>query len=1485
MVDLSPEQLKEINREFYDVAVLLGVNIPPPSDHSLYTKQELDQVRDAFDRAIGIDNLELSDGENPYNSPEVKIAIYKLVKSLEEKYDNDPDKLALLARSGKVIYDAVPNMAVIDKIADSVEHNLQQGFYNLANVLGVELGSPQDNPDEISYTQEEIEHVRKAYNLALLQTQAAMGPFLDSSDEMAVRIALANNIIASVGNRDAAVNENIRQVVIQAPEIMDYLVAKAGGQLNAELTQDPVSATADAVPQGAQAQYRVEVVPERSVPQDVRASVRELKESLFKIIEGINESDASANIPFPDDKNNIDGIPDEQFFQSYQATLSYITGMIENAMTVDGFLDVKSKTARSIYPEAANVKQTGNYTPELRNKVEILLRQYVRDGDGDPAVVTEMFNQLDLLHSRGFLSDPVGMVEKRIPIAPTANNSNAIPTQEVSPSVNVTNAAALDASQGNDSTPSSEENSVGQSQEDEIKIKEAIKDIEGLLISIGDVGDLPGVGKFISKIGLADKLYTPLTVADGKFGAHEQDLMSKLIMLMKTIDGQEGANGYYSEAIGHKLQLSILTKPEFSFIRDNENINVRFYGDDEESIKLAQDLLNFERIKKPADDASEQEKAAYKQNQEFYEKHKEELRSIARLSNIFDSMNILTNTTNTKFGKYDNKKAAQVTQYNMMMDMVSSFLPDGMKTWLKDFFVNSEIGQMLGDFLGAFMGFDVARLWGEGRVDFDPVEDSLKSLGEKFGETIDKIKAANPDMAFADQMKLVTKDIMGGKLSGGINGLAAQAALVLAVGRDETDFINAAIEEALEAAEAGRNKGEAVDIFLLKLDEIGSKYRNNSEVTIDDEVFVKPDARSSVEIRRDIATQAKVLEANGVEFTGREIDAEFIELGENKNIALVFTPDTTNWERELYPSNGVVRNIQDVLARNKDALGISLDPKMMMKEDGTTFTDTMNIGTNAFIEEMLIRAQIYSLVEEGVKITPEVLSGLGGKLTRDNLPIVELYMSAKGVSGEDIEAFRDKVTYMMDNSPEGRLDSLWDITNIGGQFKLNMAQFAPQVVAGVAVAPVVNSGDNNADPLRDRYLNYERNGSTNLSKVPCDVPVFYVENGSVYALIREKSEGRGDSNPYDDTYRVLEIKDYIENRSIDDAATLRALQDNYKWNDSSKEGIEAFLDKILCLEPVAPEMKTAPVVEQKQTVSSLFNNSSCGVGKRESFKDLCRLNSDQAAILKERGLDVEKLFTDAIPVKDNGVSQFVILVPKDHGITGVGVPDFIVAMRDGADIDYRVGNYVADGLVPFETQKMAGMADIGQIRAPVGDLRIDDLLSVISVSSGGSIRSSASSANGYLGMSFIVPDGNGGVKLENGLRAVYGDIVDEKNAVSKYSEAYHSRSNAIGAYRQVLRDSKVIGTLRPESRSIYISAGQDAAADVGDDVSKPKEESWFRKLFGGSSEDSSDINAKIKQNAGDMDVGSANEDVYNPNNADLLKLARPTGYAAGASAR
>ncbi len=1442
MVDLTPEQAKdvlEVSSEFYALATALGVDIHDPSKP--YNRAEVEEVKTAFEKAKFGAELGASPSDDPSDI---------LAEALLYNSNGTKPSIGEINSIKMIINDAESNISVLHGLATQHEIQSQNDLYNLAMGLGalmdteIDLPAPSDtDPDRVSYTQEQIQQVRALYNDALSQHQST------NKNESSAEFVLARRLLGvSADPTNSQTAKNIERMISQAPDNMNYLASKTAQPQNT-LTATPITQAQ---------QFRVEIAPEKPVPPDVRASVRELKESLFNIIEGINESDKSANIPLPDDKNNIDGIPDEQFFQSYQATLSYVTGKaVESGFSFGG------------------LEQTDTYTLALREtNLESLLRLKLSRDGGDPKQVKPLFDQLDFLYEKGALDAPVKMIERKVAIAPivTATTNNDV-ADTPPPSTD----SSIDTNNSNESSGQNQDlNNEASSNQTQIDDKDAIKDaataIEGLLISIGDIKDLPGVGKIISKIGLADKLYTPLTASDGEFGAHEQDLMSKLIMLMKTADGQEGANGRYSETIGNKLQLSILTKPAFSFIRDNENINVGFYGDDEESIKLAQDLLNFERIKEPADDASEQERALYKQNQKFYERHKEELKSINGLNIIFDSMNTLT-----KSGDYDNKKAAQVTQTNMMMDMVNSFLPDGMKTWLKDFFVNSEIGQMLGDFLGAFMGFDVAKLWGEGKAGFDPVEDSIKNLGEKFGKTIDKVMAENKDMDFADQMNLVTKDIMGD-----VDGFGAQAAMVLAVGMDETKFINAAIEDALEAAELGKDKGEAVDIFLLKLDEIGHKYRNNSEITIDGELFVKPDARSPAEIKNDIAASTETLKANGVEFTGREIDAEFISVGENTNIALVFVEDKTNWQQgELRLSNGRVDDIQDVLARNKDALGLSLDPKMMMKADGTTFTDTMNIGTNAFIEETLIRAQIHFLVEEGTEITPEILAGLDRTLTQDNLPMVELYMSAKGVLLDDIDVFHNNATNMMNDYYSTKLPddpkqdiSVWTQSNIGGQFELSMAQFAPvMAAAGVTAAPTADSGVA-TDPLRDKYLNYSRNGSTNLDKVPCDIPLFYVENGSVFALIREKGDGKGDSDPYNDKYKTLELTDYLKNRSIDDPAILTALQDNYKWNNGSKEGIESFINKILCLEPLAPAVKTAPVVEKEQTTSSAFNNSAgCGDKTPKTFKDLCRLNEAQAAILLENGLDVKKLFEDAIPIKGNGVSRFVIIVPADHGIKGANVPDFIVAMRDGDNIDYRFGNYKADDLVSFETQRMAGMADMKQTINPVAMLRIDDLLSTISVSSGGVVRDSASSTNGYAGMDFIVPNGNGGTMVQGGFRAVYGDAVDEKGAITAYSNGFHARASARTAYQQTVRDMEKIGKLHEGADTVYINAGQ---RPQNEPAPKVEEEGWFSKLFGSSSDDAPDASKMIEQNVGDMNADAANDDrVYNPHNSDILNLVRP----------
>lgn len=976
-------------------------------------------------------------------------------------------------------------------------------------------------------------------------------------------------------------------------------------------------------------------------------------------------------------------------------------------------------------------------------------------------------------------------------------------------------------------------------------IKNAIADVEVTLAIVGGHLDkMPGMG-MISQFGLMDKLVTPLTeddLKDDKFGENSQDMASKLIMGLKMVDGQKNATGEYNNEIGQNLRVSILTKPEFQFVRDQlkaeDGTPLRFFGKGggaltgataEEQQKLARKLLTFDETKPkaPEEGASQEIKDQYaaqmKARDQFEKAHENDLQSVRQLNAFFAGMDVLEQNN-----LYKNEQAKQTNKNNLMLDAASVMLDQwspGTKTWLKDFFTNSQFGQMISGVLSQFFGINIGRLWGD--KDDGAALDRSKPLIESSFTSF--YNDAKEDLgAGADHKAIIakTKDNIMETMDDSWKFKAAMK--ILFKGQDE-NVVKNAVEKALDAAQNSTDLKSAQNAFSNSLLESGNKYRNGQDLDDDDinriNAYLKSTSHDIQEISNspvpsedsnsslnkstpvgvtslensssDLAAVMAVGSDGSVRARDEDapaVDAEVINAGE-KNIELVYTPNNDEWiQGQTRYAHSRVDDIQAVLGDNAEALGLSLNADGMKNDEGK-YSDMLTPYTNAVIEETLIRAQIHELQEQGVVITQAHLDGFDRKLDTENLHTLTTYLQDKGVSAVDVAKLSEAIigadgkglgtdyysTDPNDRSAGAKQDhSVLEQSHFGNQFELKLAQWVPAVA--------VKDDLTNDDPLRDKYLDYNKDR-------PCEIPMFYKKEGSdsVFALIRDKN---GNDDPADDKFRELEYDDYLLLRGIQDeqAPELKAILDNYNWENPTDIGVGNVIDKVLGIDPkiINVNMPNAQVKEDVQKpVASREEHD-----RPEVFRDLRALNEKQADFMAEQlGLNknpdlmleakredihpLEVFFEQQIVESGSQQNKAILLELDNHNIKSDDI-DVIVAIKGrNGGLEFRYLNYEEDAIKPFSEQR-AGNTDITGKDALFnvedhanGQRRLDDFMDEIDRHYGA--YTDEGIQNGYHGMSAIISEPGGSVRTVNGFHGVYGlDNIEDNFGEGKLG--YHKAS-------------------------------------------------------------------------------------------------------------
>ncbi len=934
------------------------------------------------------------------------------------------------------------------------------------------------------------------------------------------------------------------------------------------------------------------------------------------------------------------------------------------------------------------------------------------------------------------------------------------------------------------------------SAEDAIKVDNAVGYVEEVLSKIG--GQLDGLtGQFggIAK-NLAGSVVTPLTSEDLKdvdangvkvFGESSQDMLAKSLMLMKTIDGQKNPNGLYTEDIGKQLKLSLLTKDDFSMVR--EALGVQRVSADE-----ARALVNAEPPKLPEklpENATEEQKTAFVSAlAEFKTSNDAYIASQAKIkeaNELFNNLNILK-----EHELLNDEKAKSTTKMNMIVDGLAGALDNfapGFKDGLKDFFMNSDFGKMIAGIMSMF-GINVNRLWGD-TDDAAALKNAASVVGDGFETAFEKIakdEGLDPTLDFdqiMDKAKVDFQEKMG--------EFVPRNAMKLILGNADAKQIEAALNDAMDRASKADNMADAKEIFVNRLAEIGEAYKNGADINLDErsQDIVTTIGEISSE-RPDLAVSPKAAYVS----EQPAVDASTIKAGDVQ-VELEFNRNDKDFDQDpLRLSDGRVAAIQEVLHDNAALLGLSaINPDFMHKDgDENAFTDTMTKETSGILEEVWIRANVHAMIEAGTEITQESLDAISKEhLSSENMGVILTYMHDKEVPQEDIDAF-SKNMFLLDKDFKSTVDgsiqdvSVLDQSLLWDQLSANVAQWTPSNV----VSADVDTSAKGEDPLRDRYMEF------NKGNFPCDAPLFYKEEGSdsVFALIRVKTDGPVDADPSNDTFKVLELEDYLKTRALDDPEDKAALLDNYNWKNPTTEGIESVINNVFCLE--ARPKVDAPAVKQDEPVITRTFNERADVHKTpESFRDLRILNVDQAAFLLEK-LDLANdrpdimeraannhehplntFFGDALGLQE-GHSPFVFLDLEAHGFQGSDF-DVVVAMRSGADIEFRYIDYDTDFIKPLSEQKAGGASDMAESTAPAqGPRRMDDLLRVIERKPGGIMLQGP--AGGYAHMSAIVPNGEDRLGLTNGLKAVYGSNMTTYANQAAYATGLTARYNESSRY-------------------------------------------------------------------------------------------------------
>ena len=677
--------------------------------------------------------------------------------------------------------------------------------------------------------------------------------------------------------------------------------------------------------------------------------------------------------------------------------------------------------------------------------------------------------------------------------------------------------------------------------------------------------------------------------------------------------------------------------------------------------------------------------------------------ALEQFGHVIHSMDILARAK-----KLDNERAREVNFMGTMMDRIGQFLPDSIKSWLQDFFENDQFGQMIGGLLTAF-GFPVHKLWGGEAQGMEQVRPQV----EQYYRT--ELEAAGFD-----------HDLLKSRILERMDDSAAFKAVerMLFTG-DETGLMRRSVEEALDAAalHAG-DPDKAAEVFANHLIQAGEAFQGRQLTEENREEYFQTIRRAYEEEVRGMegvpqdnasAGPAPITAAGerGPEIVPSDLtsvaaDAE--AAGNNGEFELVFTHNTTDYvQGPTRFSNGRVEILQSVMAQNSDALEMSTRPDAYMRSGGDA-PDMMTRNTAMALEELVIRAQLAKGVE---------ISQLSHDYNDATISAVEEYMREKGVADDDIarftETIRDLQSDMKSTVPgnptagEAQEHSVWAQSYISNQVGVR-ATLVPAAerdqgledggqpdTAGDRYPGIKMSDDNELPPGMTIDDVFQRYKDFNAPKGdPNCAPLVFEHEGKAYAAVvieatntftvqeldgyLDKPEGL-DSMNREEMLAALEGSKYQALSTSD----YNLLHDNYNWRDGSRFGIQNYVNRMLCLDPLVIE--PAPQVESDEPAAgadtglgSEFRRSHDGDGALpQNYWQLPRLEEQHLNGLDGGHLDMRelnRLYDYSVSTRHivNGGAMLTRLGEEDRDRLG---GDLIVSVRNKGtgEIEHRLVNY------------------------------------------------------------------------------------------------------------------------------------------------------------------------------------------------------------------
>ncbi len=1180
----------------------------------------------------------------------------------------------------------------------------------------------------------------------------------------------------------------------------------------------------------------------------------------------------------------VDGVFDQQAFESYKGVmghLNFLAGMYENKSLLiasEMVPDIAKKAAnkaaelfgkggeaekyaaqkkqeldevlnkdkpKEFLPENAAIlekmliEQIDEKLKEFKSDTEYGKRKYSEDIaelQAQRDLIPQVIDDLTVLKAAGLLKGPAEMVNYTVP----SNNTSG---------ANLDKEKEKDKDKGN--------NPEKDNKKDDPKPKdnpEKLEDHIGTVkITLGLVGnqinnlDITGFNSGFVK-DMVGGLIRPLSLEElsdkSNFGSESQDFAAKMIMGLKMLNGTKNASGYYDDAVGETLKTAILTKPQFAQVRDAlnkglaaEGMKIGYYGFDQgaepskeqvaERTRFVDMIVNY-KDRQPAEPAKDADKTVldkYMKEMEAYEKfgekHKAEIKGAEQLNNFFNSMNVL----HQEEMLLNDKEASSINQNNLMIDMASAALDKfspGLKMWIKDFFTNSPIGQMVGSLIG-MKGFDISRLWGEKRDVSDPntqVQDLQRNFDSLYKEAAEKAGPGADTATVMGEAQKLAADKM--------DSFGFKATMkILFKGEDES-FIKNTVNDALKNASGASTPEEARALFTdsvrmameakgIDPNTIDQAVKNTKEAS---EEYNKQNPDQAADLA--VAAQTTVSPKNTLNLDPNDpnahiIGASVIADGDAEHkVRLLYTPNKDAFiQGPSRFSNGRIQDIQEVIEANAEKLGLALKPEGM-KIDGT-LSDMATPYTCAMLEEILIRAKVHEWQAADKDITQGDLDalktdlvnkGLGRMLADDgNMDAVMAYMEANGVSVEDREKFKNNMDKLEDDFYSTRLpgnpkqdSSVLEQSLAGGQFKMDMATFVPLVVMEPVPAP------KDGDPLEELYKKHNPDPSR-------EVPIFYMKEGdtAVYAAIRNK---HGDNDPTNDTFEELRFRMYQTQNDINEAdyPDAKKLLDNYNFGKDAGIGeIRTVINEVLDLRPkeygidVKIEQKPEEPKESPAEIAARVARQHGGECERpETFVDFPKMtnymkgeaaemlnvyNNESVMRIAERDhrhpLDVyfDQKSTNIPVLAGSQRTGVVFLEPEQFGVKHEKA-DVIMAVRNhSGSWDFRYVNYEEHQIRPFDQHRGNSAdekcADMREIVDPskVGYRRLDHVLDEHSRGSGGVSTHLGNAKSGYIGMRAIVPGYQNSV---SGFRAVYG--YENPHDVQAYRNATVHNYNTRTAY-------------------------------------------------------------------------------------------------------